>query len=730
MDGPPDIVWSRFPLTDPAPGGVAAPTAVAPTVIAPTAQAPEATPLPADPDLAALAPHIDAGYYRALYPDIARADIDPVEHYHRHGWRERRDPNAWFSTAYYLDRNPDIRQAGIDKVGTDQAGIDPLLHYIRHGRSEGRLPMPPGGPGRAVIDRAAPPAERPAGYAAPADAVLLDARELGNLLYAACATARGLVLSASHDRYIDVTGGLQLLIADEQGLFNGNRFAYLHVAPVLARLTLAPEAEPAMLQLVLDGRFLGLAPADVIAEALAELPPALAPARVLAVHSLFGHRAGDLRLLAAALGAATRFFWVHDYASVCAGYTLLRDDTAFCGAPPEDSMACRVCVYGDDRAAHRAALRDLFAAIGFHVLAPSRAALALWQRTADLPHLSARVHRNCLLERRAPAAPTPAPDPAAPVRVAFIGYPMAHKGWPAFQTLLERMHGDARFRFHHFASAATQRPTDGLTCIPVRASRYARHAMATALAAHGIELALILSPWPETFSYTTYEALAAGADVVTLAGSGNVADAVRRHRRGVVLRDAAALLAFFRDGRALAYAAARRAAGPAPGALRLIGGTATVDLTAQEGPDPRRLATADPALRVIAAGREIAPSRTGDRYRFDLPAQPGTIHLVSRSIVPAALLMGHTDHRRLGVAIGTMTLDGAIVPPGDPRRDTGWHAPETAWQWTSGDATLAAGDASVLELELERLVTYVASPLAPDPSTATCLPATHPQAAA
>jgi hypothetical protein len=471
-----------------------------------------------------------------------------------------------------------------------------------------------------------------------------------------------------------------------------------------------------MLQLVLDGRFIGLAPAAELAQVLRDLPAPMAPIRLFAVHSLFGHRITSLIALAVALRATRHMFWLHDYASICEGYNLLRNDIAFCGAPPPDSMACRICVYGVGRPAYRAGIRSLFTAIGFHVLAPSRAALDIWLRAADLPHLSARVHGNCLLEPTV-AAEAPISRAKLPVNIAFAGYPIAHKGWPAFQTLVERMRGIAAYRFHHFSSPATLRPMDGMVCVPVQADRYDRHAMTAALAAHAIDLVLVLSPWPETFSFVTYEAFAAGADVITLAGSGNVADAVRRHGRGVVLRDEAALLAFFGDGDAIAYASVRRAADPSPGALRLLGGTATIDPMEDDGPDPGRLATTDPDLRIIAAGREIPPCRDGDRYCFELPEHAGTIRLVSRSIVPAALHMDNTDHRRLGVAISRMMLDGAIVPRGDARLLSGWHGADEAWQWTSGDAALAAGQARHLELELERLITYVASPLAaPSPA--------------
>jgi hypothetical protein len=693
----PAVVFSRFPLArfdatppvDPVRAGEAAAAARAA--------------LYDDPEVAAIAPHVDIAYYRAIYPDIARTSLDPVTHYHSAGWREGRRPNTWFDTRYYLQTNPDIRGAG----------IDPLLHFVRHGRAEGRLPERPGGELRDVLDRAMPPGARTPGYDAPRWAARLERADVADMLAAACVGARGLVVSVSHDRYIDITGGVQIFIADEQALFNGDRFAYLHISPTVARLTLDGEdSAPSWLQLVLDGRLIGLASTDSLDEALLALPDSVAKVRLFVVHSLFGHRASRLASAARALRARQCFFWLHDYASVCEGYNLLRDDVAFCHAPPPASMACRICVYGGHRAEYRTALRGLFEAVGFHVLAPSRAALDLWLRTAELPYRSAQVHANCRLDVL-PAAPPG--QPGRPVRVAFVGYAMAHKGWPIFRDLVRQLRTLEVYSFYHFSTAETLRPMDGLTCVPMQVDRYDRFAAVAALAEHAIDLVLVLSPWPETFSYVTYEALAAGADVVTLAGSGNVADAVRGRQRGVVLRDGEALLRFFRDLHAVRYADARRQAGVCAGVLTPCGTTATV-VPGDEAADAALLATDDPDLCVIAGGCVVAPAREGDVWRFVLPAGVASVRLVSRWRVPAAWRQGAREQRHLGVAILRLELDGAEVPPDDPRRAAGWHdAGQEAWQWTSGDAMLRVGEATLLEVTLaagEALAGYMRSSFA------------------
>ncbi len=73
----------------------------------------------------------DAAYYLGNNPDIKQSGLDPLTHYHLHGWREGRRPNFYFDPAFYLDENPDVRTVG----------IDPLLHYLWAGEREGRRPV-------------------------------------------------------------------------------------------------------------------------------------------------------------------------------------------------------------------------------------------------------------------------------------------------------------------------------------------------------------------------------------------------------------------------------------------------------------------------------------------------------------------------------------------------------------------------------------------------------------
>lgn len=82
-------------------------------------------------------------WYLARYPDVAAAGIDPLEHFCRSGWREARQPNAYFDPAWYQsaygaligDVNPllDYAIAG-EQLGRKPArDFDPMEYRFRHG---------------------------------------------------------------------------------------------------------------------------------------------------------------------------------------------------------------------------------------------------------------------------------------------------------------------------------------------------------------------------------------------------------------------------------------------------------------------------------------------------------------------------------------------------------------------------------------------------------------------
>ena len=58
----------------------------------------------------------DAGFYLKTYRDVRLADLDPLWHFIKHGWKEERNPSASFNTAAYFGSFPDLRKAEINPL--------------------------------------------------------------------------------------------------------------------------------------------------------------------------------------------------------------------------------------------------------------------------------------------------------------------------------------------------------------------------------------------------------------------------------------------------------------------------------------------------------------------------------------------------------------------------------------------------------------------------------------
>jgi hypothetical protein len=73
---------------------------------------------------------VDPGTVAFTMADVIVAGNDPATHFCSIGWRERRRPNPYFDTGWYLDTH-DV-----------PVGMNPLLHYVLHGEPHGLPPSP------------------------------------------------------------------------------------------------------------------------------------------------------------------------------------------------------------------------------------------------------------------------------------------------------------------------------------------------------------------------------------------------------------------------------------------------------------------------------------------------------------------------------------------------------------------------------------------------------------
>jgi lipopolysaccharide biosynthesis protein len=72
----------------------------------------------------------DPDWYLSRNPDLMQAGVDPFEHFVMHGAQESRDPCGDFDSIFYLDTHRHL-------IGNGQS---PISHYLLHGRKAGLSP--------------------------------------------------------------------------------------------------------------------------------------------------------------------------------------------------------------------------------------------------------------------------------------------------------------------------------------------------------------------------------------------------------------------------------------------------------------------------------------------------------------------------------------------------------------------------------------------------------------
>jgi hypothetical protein len=509
-------------------------------------------------DHAVVAERFDAAFYLAQNPDVAAAGVDALEHFMAHGWREGRDPHPQFSLRAYLSAHPEV----------ERAGLNPYLHFLESGEATKPASGSPYGFRYEVIERLAPLEARLAAAAAPVK--VQDVRALAEALRRSRSLGlERLHVTFSHDDYSANLGGVQLALQREAAGVAQLGRDHLHIHPARAWQVVRTKKEAGQLGVLWNGRSLGAFEPSAVVQALREACSGPSGGRSFAIHSMLGQATDETVEILAAAGLKAGYFWLHDFASLCAGFHLLRNDVEDCAAPPPDSAACSICVYGPWRGRHLAAHERLFRRLKLTVVAPSRPTLDLWRASWDFPAAGAIVHPHL---RMTPRGPAPAPADGAPFRLAYAGLPVTHKGWRVFRELAAQFGDDPRYAFVHLG--ARRAAEFGGDFREVVAGPQRPRAMQQALEAERPDAVLV---WPlcrETFSFVAHEAAAAGCAVITNPDSGNVAAFVAEAEAGLVLDHEAALADAFDTGAILDLGRARRR----PMLQDLVYGSLTADL--------------------------------------------------------------------------------------------------------------------------------------------------------
>lgn len=469
----------------------------------------------------------DSDYYLRTNPDVRNAGADPLLHYLRFGGIEGRNPSEAFDARAYLDQNKDVKQTG----------MNPLLHYIQFGKQEGRKIQAVGQQEQLETSALSKVSQTKEAIRLVPD-VLAFAPKIIRLLSERLKPNYQIALS--QDNYLTIIGETQVYIDDEQSAANRNGESHLHIYPFLKRGTLVSDDSLLYLAIDLDGEELLETEANELLTALKELKTKRLSK--LSIHHSMGFSASFLQNILD-LADNKAIFWLHDYFSLCPSYNLRRNDDGYCSAPDIESNACNLCSYIEVRKEQMPIFERLFNKNDFQIATPSQFTYDLWQSRFPV-QVVAKVIPPAKLQWKMNSSIRYS---GGVLRVAFLGNSLEYNGWPAWLRLSEALHDNKDFEFFHFSNL--QGEEGNYKRIDVIVTKEYWNAMVDSLRWNQIDVALLWSTVPETFSFALYEALAAGCFILTNPNSGSIQDYIRKNpERGMVFENEDALLEAFESG--------------------------------------------------------------------------------------------------------------------------------------------------------------------------------------
>lgn len=343
---------------------------------------------------------------------------------------------------------------------------------------------------------------------------------------------RQYVISFSYGNYVDGEGGTDKLILEHQHILNNKNISLLHFFPFKKVIKDKTIRAKHVWGMVCDGAFVKYISTSDIVNLIKKTNEEHTLIGIV-LHHLKNIFIEEFQIITDHVYAPI-FVYLHDYMSICPFGGLIKNDSAFCGSSFPNNEKCEGCKHYSEKAIQRAGLiKSLFDSWKGRVsfIAPSEVCKDIWancyreydQDVHVIPHqkLLGQYLDNmqCLGDENS-------------INIAFVGYQMELKGWSDWVEACECLE-NTNFKINLYHFGRSNQKIDNVKKIDVD-FKIDKNAMINALRAHNIDVAILWSKVPETYSYTYFEAFASNCFVLTNSDSGNIAAMVRKNNNGYV----------------------------------------------------------------------------------------------------------------------------------------------------------------------------------------------------
>jgi len=341
---------------------------------------------------------------------------------------------------------------------------------------------------------------------------------------------KNIVISISRNNFALVLNGLNKLVREQMSLFNKNGYINIHL---FWRHYNIKGYQGLYFFVVKDGSMVG-------SYRPTELFHIMEKVKAVIIHSLATMDPNALYLILAKIDRSTPIlYYIHDFSCICSNIKLMYNNKAFCRGYEDGWCKCATCEYGEEKREIFEFHGKLFQRKNIKIIVPSNNTKGIIQRSFDLdskkiqviPHQKYRVVNKGNIEIN------------QVLKVAYVGYKHIHKGWEVFKRLV----GDFRDKYKFYCFGTSDEIIEGVEYVDVSFIADGELAMTNKLVEYGIDVSLLLSLWPETYSYTYYESFAAGTFIVTTTLSGNIYAQVQKNKNGIAVTNYQELKDLFSD---------------------------------------------------------------------------------------------------------------------------------------------------------------------------------------
>lgn len=350
------------------------------------------------------------------------------------------------------------------------------------------------------------------------------------------------VISISYGNYLIQNGGTDKVIREHQALFAGREIDYYFLFPVVRNVKVGKIPKTFRYWGINKNKeLIGLFKIDGVISYISSRAGQRSKCKCIFVHHTWRVLEEDLKAVLNIVEVPI-YYYLHDFHSICDGNNLINQSGNYCGYGLNHFECSKECLYYAQSQVNRAALLSLIKEYGSRItfVAPSDNTRDIYRRTF-LNYSDKFItigHQKMQGEYTRKSY-------VVPIKIAFIGKQVSLKGWDDYKELIEIFGNDTDYEFYYLGTG-TDIPAN-VKSAEVSVREQGPDAMMSTLRELEIDVVLLLSHCPETYSYTYFEAYAAACFVITYECSGNMADMVKNNHNGLVVDNKDHLISLLQD---------------------------------------------------------------------------------------------------------------------------------------------------------------------------------------